>query len=60
MLVVATDVVQAANDKQQIVPMLGQLAKLPEALGTADTPLADNGYFSAANVTACTAAGSRR
>ena len=34
MLVVATDVVQAANDKQQIVPMLEQLAELPEALGT--------------------------
>ncbi len=57
MLVVATDVVQAANDKQQIVPMLGQLAGLPEALGTADTLLADNGYFSAANVTACDDAG---
>jgi len=56
MLVVATDVVQAANDKQQIVPMLEQLAQLPEALGTADTLLADNGYFSAANVTACAAA----
>jgi transposase len=53
MLVVAADVVQAANDKQQIVPMLEQLAQLPEALGTADTLLADNGYFSAANVTAC-------
>jgi len=56
MLVVATDVVQAANDKQQVVPMLEQLARLPEVLGTADTLLADNGYFSAANVTACAAA----
>jgi transposase len=56
MLVVAADVVQAANDKQQIVPMLEQLARLPEALGTADTLLADSGYFSAANVTACDAA----
>ncbi|HSI02809.1 MAG TPA: IS1182 family transposase [Reyranella sp.] len=56
MLVVATDVVQAANDKQQIVPMLEQLAELPEALGTPDTLLADSGYFSAANVTACSQA----
>lgn len=56
MLVVTTDVVQAANDKQQVVPILEQLARLPEALGTADTLLADSGYFSAANVTACAAA----
>lgn len=53
MLVVAADVVQAANDKQQIVPMLEQLAELPEALGTTDTLLADSGYFSATNVAAC-------
>lgn len=56
MLVVTADVVQAANDKQQVVPILEQLARLPEALGTADTLLADSGYFSAANVTACAAA----
>src|SRR5208283_2004673 len=40
LLVVASDVVQAANDKQQLEPML-----------------ADNGYFSGANVKACGAAG---
>jgi hypothetical protein len=57
LLVVATDVVQAPNDKQQLSPMLGKLAELPEALGKPDTLLADNGYFSAANVTACQAAG---
>jgi transposase len=53
MLVVAADVVQATNDKQQIVPMLRQLEQLPAALGAPDTLLADSGYFSAANVTAC-------
>jgi transposase len=53
MLVVACDVVQAANDKQQIEPMLEQLGQLPAALGAPETLLADNGYFSAANVTAC-------
>ena len=57
MLVVAVDVVQAANDKQQIEPMLEQLVQLPEALATPQTLLADNGYFSAANVAACAKAG---
>lgn len=57
MLVVTADVVQAANDKQQIVPALEQLARLPEALGTPETLLADSGYFSAANVEACTRLG---
>ena len=53
LLVVATDVVQAANDKQQIEPMLARLDALPEALGKVQTLLADSGYFSAANVMAC-------
>ena len=53
LLVVATDVVQAANDKQQLEPMLNKVVALPDALGKAETLLADNGYFSAANVTAC-------
>ena len=56
LLVVANDVTQAANDKQQIVPMLDKLAELPAALGKAETLLADSGYFSEANVTACAAA----
>jgi transposase len=56
LLVVATDVVQAANDKPQLEPMLNQVVALPEALGKAETLLADNGYFSAANVAACEAA----
>ena len=50
LLVVATDVVQAANDKQQLQPMLNQVIALPDTLGKAETLLADNGYFSAANV----------
>jgi transposase len=53
MLVVAIDVVQAANDKQQLDPMLKELAGLPEALGNVKHVLADNGYFSAANVESC-------
>jgi len=57
LLVVASDVVQAANDKQQLEPMLAKTGALPEELGRAETILADNGYFSGANVKACIAAG---
>ena len=57
MLVIAADVVQAPNDKQQIEPMLNQIHALPDELGEVDTLLADTGYFSAANVSACAAAG---
>jgi hypothetical protein len=53
LLVVAADVVQAANDKQQFEPMVEHLNALPEGLGKIATLLADNGYFSAANITAC-------
>jgi transposase len=57
LLVVATDVVQAPNDKQQLEPMLGKLNALPEAVGQPDILLADTGYYSAANVTVCETAG---
>jgi transposase len=56
LLVVATDVVQASNDKQQVVPMLAKLDALPDELGAIETLLADTGYFSEANVQACVAA----
>ena len=56
LLVVAANVVQAPTDKQQLEPMLGMLKDLPDAIGQPDTLLADNGYFSAANVAACEAA----
>src|SRR5471030_62237 len=57
MLVIAVDVVQAPNDKQQLAPMLDKLSALPDQLGEAETLLADSGYFSEANVEACAAAG---
>jgi len=47
-IIVAADVVQAANDKEQFVPMLEQIEE-----NTGEVPdraLADNGYFSQANV----------
>jgi hypothetical protein len=56
LLVIATDVVQAPNDKQQIAPMLAKIDALPERLGEVETLLADTGYFSEANVMACAAA----
>ena len=57
LLVVATDVVQAANDKEQIAPTLAALAALAEGLGKPEALLADSGYFSNANVRACAKAG---
>lgn len=56
LLVVAHGVTQAANDKKQLVPMIGQLKALPEGLGRPRHLLADNGYLSEANVDACAAA----
>ena len=57
MPVIANDVVQAPNGKQQLEPMLAKIDALPEQLGEAGTLLGDNGYFSEANVKACEAAG---
>ncbi len=57
LLVVAADVSQAPNDKQQLEPMLGKIRELPDELGEAETLLADSGYFSTGNVAACEKAG---
>ncbi len=57
LLVVAVDVVQAPNDKQQVEPMLDKIGALPTELGEAENLLADTGYFSGANVEACEKAG---
>jgi transposase len=50
MLVVATDVTQASNDKQQMLPMMEKCADLPQELGKVERGLADSGYMSAQNV----------
>jgi transposase len=55
MLVVMAHVSQAPNDKREVTPILDKVAALPQALGQVSTLLADNGYFSAANVNACEA-----
>jgi transposase len=57
LLVVATNVVQAPNDKQQVEPMLEKIEALPGDLGEVENLLADTGYFSADNVDACEKAG---
>ncbi|EIM30687.1 transposase [Microvirga lotononidis] len=57
LLVVAAEVVQAPNDKQQLAPMVDKITVLPEEVGRPDTLVADSGYFSAANVDACANAG---
>jgi transposase len=53
LLVVASDIAQVATDKQQVAPMLEALAGLPDELGRVKRLLADNGFFSAANVGRC-------
>lgn len=55
MLVIAAHVTQQPNDKQQVEPMLEALQALPETMGKVETLLADNGFFSEANVKACVA-----
>jgi len=57
LLVVAADVTQATNDKQQVEPMLEKIGDLPDELGKVEDLLADAGYFSEDNVNACAAAG---
>jgi len=55
MLILAPQVTQAANDKEQIEPAVAALQSLPAGLNP-ERLLADTGYFSAANVDACQAA----
>jgi transposase len=56
MLILATHVTQATNDKEQIEPMLAKVQSNPEGLNQPATWLADTGYYSEKNVTACIAA----
>ena len=56
MLIVATEVTQAPNDKRQLLPMIEKLQGLPKELGRAKRILADSGYLSQSNVEGCAAA----
>ncbi len=61
LLVVATGVTQAPNDKEQVAPMLetlkAQAAVLGTVLGTVERLIADTGFSSEKNIKACEAAG---
>ena len=56
MLVVATGVTQAPNDKEQIEPMLATLQGQAEVLGAVECLIADSGFCSQKNIEACEAA----
>jgi len=57
MLIVATGVSQAPNDKEQVEPMLATLKAQAGVLGTVECLIADSGYCSEKNIKACEAAG---
>lgn len=56
MLVVATGVTQAPNDKEQVEPMLATLKAQAETLGAVTCLIADTGFASEKNIQACEAA----
>ena len=53
LLIVTEHVTQNTNDKREVEPTLKALEPLAETLGHAEALLADNGYYSEANVNAC-------
>ena len=53
MLVVATTLTQAPNDKQQVQPMLKVLQEQAPKLGDVETLIADTGYCSENNIKVC-------
>jgi transposase len=57
LLIVATGLTQATNDKEQVKPMLEVIATLPATLGKVEHLLADTGYCSQGNIAACENAG---
>ncbi len=53
MLVVATTLTQATNDKQQVQPMIKVLQEQAPQLGDVQTLIADTGYCTQNNIKAC-------
>ncbi len=53
MMIVTSHVSQQTNDKRELKPAVVNLAALPEALGTVDALLCDNGFYSEVNVGLC-------
>jgi len=56
MLVMVAQVTNAANDKEQVAPMVAKMQALPAGLNQPQTVLIDSGYFSEKNVATCEAA----
>jgi len=56
MLIIALDVTQATNDKEQVGPLVAKVQANPAGLNQPETWLADTGYCSAKNVAICVAA----
>ena len=56
MLVLAPEVTQATNDKEQVEPMVEKVQANPEGLNQPEAWLADTGYYSEKNVATCVAA----
>lgn len=53
MLVMVAQVTQAANDKEQVEPMVEGIQALPDGLDQPQNLLIDSGYFSEKNVVIC-------
>ena len=53
MMIVTSHVSQQTNDKRELEPAIANLAALPKALGTVDTVITDNGFYTATHVGAC-------
>jgi transposase len=53
MLVMVAQVTDAANDKEQVAPMVEKVQALPEGLNQPETVLIDSGYFGEKNVASC-------
>ena len=56
MLVMVPHVTNAANDKDQVAPMVEKVQALPEGMNQPEAILIDSGYFSEKNVATCEAA----
>jgi transposase len=56
MLVMVAQVTDAANDKEQVAPMVEEVQALPAGLNQPANILIDSGYFSEKNVALCEAA----
>lgn len=56
-IIIAAQVTQEPNDKQQLKPALEKMVALPKELGEVSGLIADSGYFSEANVQACESQG---